>query len=837
MRATPGTYEGLLEVRLRDIGGGIAKVHIGQRSDFGLVDAQHPRSQAFTGSITTSRSWQRLAAATITGRGRYDVLASINDAGNVLTSPNLVSIDNLPAVTGLPPGSTFSYVITPYDADGNFGPPSRFATVTTPVLNTPAGTEAVPLSYVAYEDLESGDFTALMPGPLGNGVVVSSASAYGGSAYGVRIPAATLVAQAAPDWSSTNTLSWQAQIRPYQDGWGMACRFNHTAQGNNTTTTTTHTEQSSDNTNDTDNVTGHTESNTTSYVLPGTFTDSATDVNDSFTSGVSVSITDSSGNTQNDTPSSSSFSHTVTTGGSSGGTSGTTTSTTTLSGSESVPNVSVTDNIGESDGTHQSTETSITNGNTTSTSGTTGPDTSHTHSIGQTYGTQETTTITAPTDPNAPASDTSTATDGSSSNFSTTIGHQSTTTTNPGSESHGHSHTHSQSESANIGQSISDTGPNTSHSHATAFGTSDNMTTTTTIASNQVQEQFGLFFNGSNVYGAYVDFSTGIIQQLTNSTAVDPSVFHLAELTTQKTQNGVAFRIMLDRHVLVGYEEEGAGLVDYTLSGVDADNIALATSFIGGGLIAGASEDLLDWDPSLNASGYLLSWQQDATPWRSIDLGNVTDYTHNTPNPATSTLRDPPAGPLAVDYARLRISLGAGSTETRLLAQPIAHTAFAGGKDELVHLGRFSFPPGGPTELMAEAFETRVVLEGQVGGTKTAALSVAQLWFMPADEPDSWAGMTATLPGLSGTAVEWRIGTDRWGRSYGRAYDINTGSFLAAADTSGALGCGPGDTVLTVCCESENANGSFSPDLGLTYQVATQRVPRTKWLSAPGAGW
>jgi hypothetical protein len=223
-----------------------------------LYDAEHPRSQAFTGSITTSNAWQRMAATTVTARGRYDILASVNDAGLVLTRPNITNALNQPG-GGLPTGSTFSYVVTPYDAAHLYGPPSRYVTLTTPTLST--DTETTPLKYLAYEDFESGYFTALMPGPMGNGVVISPASAYGGSANGVRIPSAAFVAAGAPEFSDTKMLSWQAQIRPYQDGWAMGVRFNHSGS-NNTSTTVTHTEASNSGTNYS-STTGTSESTST----------------------------------------------------------------------------------------------------------------------------------------------------------------------------------------------------------------------------------------------------------------------------------------------------------------------------------------------------------------------------------------------------------------------------------------------------------------------------------------------------------------------------------------------------------------------------------------------
>jgi hypothetical protein len=722
--------------------------------------------------------------------------------------------------------------VTPYDAAHLYGPPSRYVTLTTPTLST--DTETTPLKYLAYEDFESGYFTALMPGPMGNGVVISPASAYGGSANGVRIPSAAFVAAGAPEFSDTKTLSWQAQIRPYQDGWAMGVRFNHSGS-NNTTTTVTHTEGSNSGTNYS-STTGTSESesfNDTPLTSSESFTDSS-----SLTSGYSTNITDSNGWSQNDTPSSHSFSHTTTTGGPGGTNSNVTTVTTdseNLSHSQTgIDGFDSSTTI--SSGTRDNRSTNSADGSSThdeySDSGVT-----LTQGHGSTHGTSTNTVTTTNTpDSSNSGSDTSTTTDGNSSSYNTTGSHSSSTTTNPGSSSisHAQSSTHGSSSSHTQTHGTSGSG-STGGSGSTSI--SDNRTTTTTVGGNDVQEEFGLYYSGGSVYAAKVDFADGIVQQLTNSLPIDTSAYHLAELTAAKTANGCAFRISLDRQVLNGWEEAGAGVVDFTLSGVDADNIAFATSFIGGGVIAGASEDLLDWDPSLNASGYLLSWQQDQIPWRSLDIGNVNTYTHTTPTPAASTVMDPPSGPIAVDYARLRVKLAGGATETRLLPQPTVRTAIAGAADELVSLGRFTLPPGADAELTDEVHQTTIVLEGQMGGTVPEALSSAQLWFMPADEPDSWAGITAAMPGLGGTAVDLKLGTDRFGRSYGRMYDQGSNAFLGFADITGALGAGPGDTLLTVAVEKENANGTYSPDLSLTYQVGTQRVPKWRWLASPGGGF
>jgi hypothetical protein len=297
----------------------------------------------------------------------------------------------------------------------------------------------------------------------------------------------------------------------------------------------------------------------------------------------------------------------------------------------------------------------------------------------------------------------------------------------------------------------------------------------------------------------------------------------------------------MDNQIIGGWDQYDVHLTEFFESGVDVGQVTLASNYLGGGLIAGGAQDDIEWLPSRNAAGYVVSWQWGDSPFLSLDVGNVTSFSHKTPQPNGTFIdvNTPPQLPPLADYIQIRPSIGGGSTPLRLFQCPIVRGGVAGGQQELVKLGLLPFPPSGSAELTLTADQptSTLALDVRQGATTPALFSISDLYFYPLDQEDSWQQITATAQGLSGLAVEWRIGTDRWGRSYARLYDLGTGAYLGNADVDGAIGAGPGETVFTICALSEGPLNSFIPSSALGYQVEILRIPRWNFLAVPGGGY
>ena len=296
----------------------------------------------------------------------------------------------------------------------------------------------------------------------------------------------------------------------------------------------------------------------------------------------------------------------------------------------------------------------------------------------------------------------------------------------------------------------------------------------------------------------------------------------------------------MDNQIIGGWDQYDVHLTEFNQSGVDVGQVTLASNYLGGGLIAGGAQDDIDWDPSRNAAGYVVSWQWGDSPFMSKDVGNVTFFSHQIPQPVGTFIdvNTPPQLPPVSDFVQVRPSIGGGSAPIRMFQTPIMRGQVAGGQQELMKLGLLPFPPGASEELNLtnDPCISTLALDVRTGAIKNGTFSITDLYFFPIDQEDSWQQITATAQGLNGQGVEWRIGTNRWGRSYARLYDFS-GNFLGNADIDGAIGAGPGETIFSLCCLREGSQNSFIPDSMLEFQAEIMRIPRWRYLAVPGGGY
>jgi hypothetical protein len=240
----------------------------------------------------------------------------------------------------------------------------------------------------------------------------------------------------------------------------------------------------------------------------------------------------------------------------------------------------------------------------------------------------------------------------------------------------------------------------------------------------------------------------------------------------------------------------------------------------------------IDWANGLNTTTMDLYFSLQptgltTTPVWYLVQGVAPPYILGTPIPLEAQLvSGPPTSVPSIANAQLMASVGVGSNPTRFMDKTVVRTQLANGLNELVRLGSIELPPGSKSDSR-DLDSWSLAVWGKSGGLNSDTLTIQGIVLFPEDEEHAgWTGITAKAFGLSGSGNIWRIGTNRYGRSYAQIFASDGTTLLGYGDVSGAISSGAGDNQYVVLVGRDDGSGDLVIDLSLTYQLSCRNVPR-----------
>jgi hypothetical protein len=287
--------------------------------------------------------------------------------------------------------------------------------------------------------------------------------------------------------------------------------------------------------------------------------------------------------------------------------------------------------------------------------------------------------------------------------------------------------------------------------------------------------------------------------------------------------------VLPDHLYLQAHADTGnANTVEY-----DFGRIVVADGYIGTlGSIGGGATNEIDVGAIDNATETWIFWQvtdakSNVSAWNAVQIasGGVVAYQQQVPVPVGAIFTNPPLGPLAVNNAEIRATVGGGTL--RLYPKPAKTTLYGDSVDHLAPLGTMSIPGSARPDYSGYPSNGYIQIEGMSGASNFDTLALKGIVLFPMDGgADRWAQVVASADGLA-EKVLWKIGVTRYGYCYAALWSTDGSTFLGFADVVGRPALHEGDNQLIIFAERQDTEGRWVADLTtLKFQLATRIVDR-----------